>query len=227
LWELCCAPDSELVAAVKRAGAEGQRLTLETGFDSQSPEAARRAKRLIASSRKFRRGWASPPCTKWSSLQNLTKKTPKRAQELKRARRKSRRLIGNCVEVLLAIAKKGGHFYYEWPHSCQGWHIPELRHLRRQAQKLQLEFFEVVFEGCAFGLRDSSGQLFLRKRWRVMTNDPGLAAVARRCPFQGRDGPAHQHKTIDGAETARSAFYPPQLCRALARHWQRHGQQNG
>ena len=220
LWELCCAPDSELAAAVIQAGAEAQRLTLETGFDLQFPRSAHRAQRRVAKSRKFPRGWASPPCTKWSSMQNLTKKNHRQKQDLKRARRKSGRSVGNCVAVLLAILRKGGHFYYEWPHSCQGWHIPELGHLRQQAQKMGHDILEVVFEGCAFGLRDSSGEYFLRKKWRVLTNDPGLPAVARRCPFQGRDGPGHQHKTVQGAETARSAFYPPRMCRALARHWQ-------
>ena len=222
LWELCCAPDSQLVAAVREGGDDAQRLTLETGYDMQCPTATRRAKRRIKASRKFPRGWASPPCTKWSSMQNLTKKTRKRARALRRARRKSRALVANCVEVLLAILGKRGHFYYEWPHSCQGWQIPELRQLRQEAREAGQDVFEVLFEGCAFGLRDSSRNFFLRKRWRVLTNAPGLRDVARQCPFQGRDGPGHLHKTIQGKETARSAFYPPRMCRALARHWQQH-----
>ena len=199
-----------------------ERLTLETGFDMQSRTAAHRAQRRVARSTKFPRGWASPPCTKWSSMQNLTKTTPVRAQALKRARRKSRVLVANCVQVLLTILAKGGHFYYEWPHSCQGWNIAELRHLRQVARKVGQMAFGVVFEGCAFGLRDSIGDFFLRKRWRVLTNDPDLRDIARQCPFRGQDGPGHIHKTIQGKETARSAFYPPQMCRALARHWQQH-----
>ena len=155
-------------------------------------------------------------------MQNLTWKAPARAQALKRARRKSRVLVGHCVDLLIAILRQMGHFYYEWPHHCQGWQIPELCRLRRAARAARQELFEVLFEGCAFGLRDSSGDLFLRKRWRVLTNDPGLPAVARRCPFQGRDGPGHRHATIQGKETARSAFYLPRMCEALAAHWRRH-----
>ena len=227
LWELCCAPDSELVAAVLKGGDQAERLTLETGYDLQSHSAMQQAKDRITKSDKwcaFPRAWASPPCTKWSSMQNLTKRNLKQKLALKRARLESRRLVSNCVEVLLEVLLRlGGHFYYEWPHSCQGWQIPELRHLRKQTQKSGQQIFEVVFEGCAFGLQDSSGDFFLRKKWRVLTNDPKLQNVARRCPFQGRDATGHQHKTIQGPETARSAFYPPQMCCALARHWRRYG----
>ena len=222
LWELCCAPDSELVAAVRKRGGEGQRLTLETGFDMQSKKATQRAQQRITSSHKFPRAWASPPCTKWSAIQNLTKSTPARAKALKQARQRSRALVANCVAVLITVLRKGGHFYYECPHHCQGWHIPELLHLRRQTRRAGQQVFEVLFEGCAFGLQDTTGEFFLRKRWRILTNDPELASVARRCPFQGRDAPGHVHTTIQGKETARSAFYPPQMCRALAQHWRQH-----
>ena len=227
LWEICCAPDSELVAMVQRKGGEARRLTLETGFDMQCPRASRRAGRRIKETSKFARGWASPPCTKWSSMQNLTLKTPARAQALKQARRKSRVLVGHCVDLLITILLRKGHFYYEWPHHCQGWQIPELRRLRKAARTAGQEVFEVLFEGCAFGLRDSSGEFFLRKRWRVLTNDPGLSAVARQCPFQGRDGPGHRHTTIQGKETARSAFYPPRMCKVLAEHWRQHNCAHG
>lgn len=218
-WELCCAPDSELSRAVRHSGMPARRLTLETGFDFNKDCSQKRALELVSQRAGRQRGWASTPCTHWSAMQNLTRKTPARAQLLAKCRRKSRRLVKRCVQVLLAIVRRGGEFYYEWPHKCQGWQIPELRSLRAQTRRLGCEVHEVVFDGCAFGLRDLSGEFFLRKQWRVLTNDANLVDIARRCPSQGRDTPGHIHKKNQGRETSRSAFYPHDLCRALAAHW--------
>lgn len=146
-------------------------------------------------------------------MQNLNQRTVKQVRRLTRKRKASRRLVKNCVELLLWVAAKGGHIYYEWPKSCQGWQIQELQQLKQGLKDRghKVLFFDI--DGCAYGLKDSMGENFLRKRWQILTTDPDFKRCSRHCPQD------HLHTLIQGKETSRSAFYPRPMCQAIANHW--------
>lgn len=215
VWEMCCAVDSRLARECRKEGLTAQRLTLETGFDFSRSHASKKA---ISRGRKRppTRAWCSPPCTAWSSLQNFNQKTAKQKRALKRKRRNSRRLVQNCVKVLLWVVSQGGHFYYEWPKSCQGWAIPELKQLRKVLKDRGLDSYYFDIDGCSYGLRSVDQEGFLWKRWQILTSDRDFQKCSRQCPG------GHSHIKIQGKETAQSAFYPPSMCQAIAQYWAGH-----
>ena len=71
----------------------------------------------------------------------------------------------------------------------------------------------VRIDACQYGLKNREGTLLMSKRWAVLTNDLAFACVGRVC---SRD---HPHCRTEGAETARTAFYPQPMCEAIAKHW--------
>ena len=86
VWEVCCAPDSGLTQACLDAGLRAERYTIENGYDmrkrSTGVTLATKAKEV-----KVKKVWASPPCTDFSQILNLTqneefrKNLPRRQQE--------------------------------------------------------------------------------------------------------------------------------------------------
>jgi hypothetical protein len=215
LWELCCSPRSRLSRAVAEVGIGYRRLTLETGFDFSCPDRAEAARTQAAECHPTW-GWCSCPCTAWSAMQNLNQRTKKQRRRLAQARKDSRRLVGNCLIVLLQIVRDGGDIYYEWPQSCQGWSIRELRKFQRDIQALGRTLYFPVVHGCSYGMVDPKGSgKSIHKKWKIATTDASFAQqVARRCP---RD---HEHKVIQGAKlTAWTAYYPWAMVRRIAALW--------
>ncbi len=69
------------------------------------------------------------------------------------------------------------------------------------------QLVKVDFDGCSVGLVSSKGEPLL-KPWRIFTDNMSVvrALIDRRC------AKGHTHGIIAGAETARTAAYPPELC---------------
>ena len=210
LWELCCSLASNLTAECLRQGLRARRLTIENGFDFNKQKAGNACMKLARRWRP-RRIWVSAPCTPWTSMQNLNQRNRFQRKRLRRQRLQSRKLVKQVTRVMCQVARQGGLVYFEWPHLCQGWHIPELEFLRDELRNMGFHVHSVVFHGCAFNLRSASQpRLFLKKAWRILTTDPNLHQVARVCPKN------HKHVVIQGGDTHRSAFYPQEMCRCLA-----------
>ncbi len=212
---MCCGPDSSLVCSARALGLTTKRLTLETGFDFLSESAVQKALQRVETHRP-RKAWCSPPCTKWSLLQNLTKRNHVQKLKLARERARSQKLIHNCVDILLRVAARGGDIYYEWPRRCTGWKISELQVLRSELAKMGKQVTDVRIDGCMYGMLDLSGKGLLRKPWKVVTTDALFAEqVGRTCDH------SHTHTVIEGRETSRSAFYPRRMASAIAHLWAR------
>ena len=210
LWELCCSLESNLTAECQRQGLRARRLTIENGFDFNKQKAGNACMKLARRWRP-RRVWVSAPCTSWTSMQNLNQRNRFQRKRLRRQRLQSRRLVKKVVKVMCQVARQGGLVYFEWPHLCQGWGIPELEFLREELRNMGFPVQTVVFHGCAFNLRSASQpRFFLKKAWRILTTDPNLHRVARVCPKN------HRHLVIQGRDTHRSAIYPQEMCRCLA-----------
>ena len=208
IWELCCGPNSDLVKACRTAGLSARRVTLETGFDMSKKSSVKRLLQDVESACP-RLVWCSPPCTVWSKIQNLNQRTHQQRVRLDKRRRQSRKLVKNCVSVMLAAVRGGAEICFEWPSSARGWNIPELVHLREKLARHGKPTVSAIFHGCRFGMTGVKG-LYLKKAWKVFTTLQALESVNRLCPG------GHLHEVIDGRNTAMTAFYPPRMCRAIA-----------
>ena len=212
---MCCHPQSSLTSAVQAAGLIGRRLTLETGHDFSK---SRTEKSLVAEVRKKRpvKAWLSVPCTAWSAAQNGNKKSKKQRRMLQRKRAESRSLLKKALAILGEIVKDPtADTYFEWPANCHGWQVPELKAFRAHCKALGRPVRRVLVHGCAYGLRSqASPGKFLRKAWAIETTDAAFQkSVGKKCPGN------HDHAIIMGADTPYSAYYPPRMARAIARHW--------
>ena len=77
--------------------------------------------------------------------------------------------------------------------------------------------FVVTGHGCAFNLRGANGGL-LRKTWRFVTNDPGLAEIlSRKCPGES---PWHVHEICQGKSTTNSQNYTVEMARSVLKRAQ-------
>ena len=70
-------------------------------------------------------------------------------------------------------------------------------------------------DGCNYGMMDLHNTGFIQKKWGIKTNDLLFWKNfrAKCCPRN------HQHVHIEGAETARSAYYPKRMVESIVRHW--------
>ena len=212
-YEICCAEDSLLTQCGLDIGLCAKRRCLETGHDFDKRETAVNMVKKIEK-QDVAAAWASPECRYFSPLQNLQKKTQRYMRRLKRNRRKSKRQVRNCVLVLVAVMAKGGRIYFEWPQRSQGWGIGPLRMLRKLAKRMGQELRSVTIHGCAYGMKNEDRTKYLKKSWRILTNDAKFEArIGRTCPRN------HKHAVVQGRETRQSAFYPRPMCKAIANHW--------
>ena len=214
VWEMCCAPDSAITAEASARRLRAERLTLETGWDL-STEAAGAEARKLALGKKVLRVWLSLPCTPWSSIQNLNALVPSAMAKRSEGRKLSRKMLRVCLPVLLTVFEaNGGHFYFEWPTLSQGWRVPELLDFQDRVRAVGGQVYRCRVDGCAYGLKSTRTGLPLRKKWTILTSDTAMHdRLGRLCPG------CPLHTTIQGAETAKSAFYPRAMAKKVATIW--------
>ena len=109
LWEICCSPQSALVAEADRKGLIGRRLTLDNGWDWLKKDTSDRALTLVKE-KKPRHVWASPPCTHVTSTQNLNLRheDPARARRLLWKRLETRQMVRNIIPIFQEALENGG-----------------------------------------------------------------------------------------------------------------------
>ncbi len=151
----------------------------------------------------------SPPCTMFSTLQNLNAK--KGDVEWERRRRAAEVLLIFAAAVYKLQVLAGRHFLHEHPAGATSWNHPSIAKLRATPG-----VGAVVAHQCAFGLETSAqggGRALARKPTRFMSSSPAvLEALSRKC--QG----GHAHASLLGGTRARdAAVYPQGLCQAIAR----------
>ena len=116
------------------------------------------------------------------------------------------RLMYKAVKKLKDKCPARVRVAFEWPRHCDGWSIRVLQPL------LALLPYVGDFDGCAVGLTGLSGRPHLKK-WRVVTDHPGLAVALARHRCAGR----HQHEPLRGDRAYRSGFYTPRLADIVVR----------
>ncbi|CAK0904649.1 unnamed protein product, partial [Prorocentrum cordatum] len=214
LMEVCCPNESLLGKAVEAQHGRVMRCGLFNGYDMGTATGVRRAMHLLRLARP-RRLALSPPCTADCPIQNLNQKTENQRKQLSNKIRQARRIQRGCL-ALYEEAKNivDCHIELEQPWNSRSWsRSPSIK-------KMRSEMHETIIHGCAYGLRDERSGLLVKKGWRVCSTDPDFGAKAGRlcCNRPGR-GDNHLHRVIeDGPLVAQTAFYPPAMCRAWAKH---------
>ena len=74
------------------------------------------------------------------------------------SRKKSKRLIRNCLVVAMDQVADGGHVHWEWPKDLQPYRWPELKQVFREGN-LQ----PVICDGCMLGVKAPDTGLHMTK----------------------------------------------------------------
>ena len=153
--------------------------------------------------------WASIPCTSGSPWQyiNCKKGGPKFVRKLALQIRESKRLFQSFTKRAERVLSHGGTVTFEWPRPCTGWKRPDVVAFFDSHP----QFTRVDFDGCAVGLTSRDG-LPIKKPWRLMTTSTRIVEnfQDKRCRCQ------QSHARCEGAETTRSAMYPPAMTHLIA-----------
>ncbi len=215
VFKACCSPKSGLAQEAMWIGMTAERKTLETGYDLLKAKDAVRLKEEVKE-KKPRKFWFSPPCTEFTSMQNLNQRNWEQWQRLMARRAKSRRLLRHGTGAIKEGLDNDIEFdlFWEWPLRCQGWSLPEVADLMRHAERRGRKVFFVTVNGCAFGMKDENG-ILIEKGWRIMTTDEEFAKVMGKRVWSIY----HLHRKVEGGLTSGTAFYPYQMVHEIARIW--------
>ena len=184
----------------------GEAVDLKTGWDLNRWEDREAVLEYV----KFKKPEVvigSPPCTMFSSLQNLS---PWTAEKQKRWR-KDLVLLRFAAKIYKLQTEAGRYYVHEHPATASSWRESAMKDLIKQPGART-----VISYLCMFGLTTEGSrpgvQMAARKRTKFMTNFPEVAQVLeRRC-----DG-SHQHQPLLQGRAKRAEEYTDELCKAICR----------
>ena len=214
-WEMFCAPESGLTTEVRKQGLDGMRINLAGGYDLYKEKYYPHLRELRRKQRP-RKFWVSTPCTPycdWSELNYFY-----RWEVLEKKRRKEKGMHLKMMSFLLEGLEEDplSELYWEWPLRCRGWKTSHMLEFQERLQALGREIFFCRIDGCRYGMKSTNGN-HVKKSWTIMTTDIEFYNEFRLKACLGN----HQHEWLHGTETTRSAYYPENLCRSIARLWRR------
>eukprot|EP00435_Cladocopium_sp_Y103_P014653 s1726_g3.t1 len=207
LMEVACSPTSTLTETFEKNGFSCERINHLTGYDLDT----KRGTTALAQNIKLkhpRLTWISLPCTRLSSLQNLTERDEeawtrflkRRGQDLRRADE-----VAQSLEPVL----EADDFGWEWPiGAVVGWRSHAIQRLQRMAKRHGRVLYWVKIHGCQYGLTWKGFPL--KKGWMILTTSKELyLQVNKRCPGN------HEHAECRGDAAKASSYYPPKLCQSI------------
>ena len=144
----------------------------------------------------------SPPCTVFSSMQNINGPIPEDRW------REAVAFVELCVEMCKVQMKAGRMFVFEHPAYASSWQIPGLKELREHG-----EVEDCILHMCQHGMTaiDEDGVGPVYKPTRILTNSGAIAEkVSKTC--QG----CPRHVRLEGGKRCRQAQeWPPGLVDAI------------
>ena len=208
--EIACSANSALSKGMEDAGYHIKRVNYLTGYDISTKQGTSLLKQDIAL-HPPRFGWVSLPCTRLSSLVNLTQRTDEQwASFLKRQRQDIKR-ASEVVDACEPVLQNGDDLAWEWPTSATpGWKSHAIKKLLYLMHKHNRTPYWCRFDGCAYGL--TYNQIPVRKGWTVLTTNKHLwLSLQKRCP-------GHQeHCECRGPVAQASAYYPHGMVRSVVK----------
>ena len=147
--------------------------------------------------------WIALPCTMWSPWQNINYFW--RKEELRRLRRKQRKLVRFAVYVARLQLALGGDVVFEHPKGSAMWKDPSMAPIREDPR-----CFPVTLDMCRFNLRARSDNGLMRKPTTLLMSSEEIEdAVKLHC----RGG--HQHTPTAGVNTKPAGEYTREFCRRV------------
>ena len=170
MMEIACSPNSTLTNVFEENGHRCLPVNRMSGFDFDTKAGTMKlTAKLETDTPKL--GWVSLPCTRLSSLPNLTERDEESWAKLLKKQ-------GQSLEPLFA----NGDIACEWPKSAiKGWRSSSIRRLQRLAEKYNRIIYKINIDGCAYGMTWNG--LAIKKGWQILTASRTLwLMVAKRCP---------------------------------------------
>ena len=215
LLELCAPWDSPLCQAVRDLGGKAISLGLHNGYDLTTVEGYRRALQTLRHLRP-RYLHISPPCFLWSAFQNCTRREGHQLDEFLTKRASSKKLITKCRRLLEVQLKEldgqGGqseefHGGGEHPLRAQSWKVTDMGPMAKMCGG------RFTVHGCCHGMFDVNTKRMIKKPWGWFSSSRSVRhALESHCRHE-----PHQHISIEGERTARTATYPRLLCVRFAK----------
>ncbi|CAK0818505.1 unnamed protein product, partial [Prorocentrum cordatum] len=147
-------------------------------------------------------------CSPASGNNNFNRNKPEVWEQVLQSRKKSKRLIRNCLTLVMDQVADRGHVHWEWPKDLQPYRWPELKQVFREC-----DMRPVVCDGCMLGVKARDTGMPMVKPWEIWTtSDRMCQRMAIRC--DGRHG---HSPCVGGARTAATAYYPEAFVRRAAR----------
>eukprot|EP00435_Cladocopium_sp_Y103_P019899 s669_g4.t2 len=193
-------------------GFQVKRINYLEGYDLGS----KRGTTLLKNEIKFnppKFSWVSLPCTRLSSLNNLTQRSP---EEWARFEQRQHRDLKRAEEVGDALCdgiekRPEADMAWEWPTGAtKGWKSRAIKRIVARLQKLGKKIYWCSFHGCAYGLEFKG--LPVQKSWTVMTTNKNVwLALQRKCPGHA------EHLHCRGEVAQASSYYPPKMVKAVTK----------
>ena len=204
---------ARVARARKRFGlVPGESFDLRTGYDLSDKDAQQYVRQRIDQS-DSELLIASPPCTKFSRLQQLNIHVlgPEYEEKLAVDREAALKHIEFCIELLNSRVDKGRCVLFEHPALADSWQEP-----------VMTKFAEIpgvectVGDQCVFGLKTKGPpgepDMAAKKPTRFMSNAWCIVdELSIRCDK------SHPHQHLVGGRASKASEYPDGLCRAICR----------
>ena len=190
------------------------RLDPKTGkpWDLSSEKVQSRVVRMIAEGKPlFVIG--SPPCTAFSSMQNLSigRRDPKTVAAERRA---GERHMEFCLKIYSMQVKEKRFFVHEHPATATSWEMESM------VKMLATEGVDsVTLDMCQFGMTamEHGVEKPVRKNTRIVSNSREiLKRVEVKCPNRKDGNEVHNHAKLEsGRMVKRAQVYPKKFCQAI------------
>ena len=204
LFEFACDPESQMGITSEKYGIPHIRLSKEFG-DLTDPEVQAQVDYQIEACPRAPNMWGAIPCTAGSVWQrlNAARLGPSFRAYLRRQKSQSKKLFASFADRAELVLSRGGTVTFEWPRYNDGWEREDVKAFFANHP----EFVEVLFDGCAVGMKSKDGKP-IRKPWKLMTTSLRIKAFFEnmKCSHD-----PSEHAKAAGSETARTAFYPKEM----------------
>ena len=204
LFEFACDPESQMGITSEKYGIPHIRLSKEFG-DLTDPEVQAQVDYQIEACPRAPNMWGAIPCTAGSVWQrlNAARLGPSFRAYLRRQKSQPKKLFASFADRAELVLSRGGTVTFEWPRYNDGWEREDVKAFFANHP----EFVEVLFDGCAVGMKSKDGKP-IRKPWKLMTTSLGIKAFFEnmKCSHD-----PSEHAKAAGSETARTAFYPKEM----------------
>ena len=208
LMEVACSAKSALTTEFEKAGYQCERIHYLAGYNLDRKAGTRKAVDRMRE-RKPRMTWISMPCTRLSSLQNLTERTQAQWEEFQRRQQADLRRSDEIADGVVESVEDDRDFAWEWPTTATpGWKSRGIQRILKAMHKKGRKVYWVRTDGCAFGMKYED--VAVMKRWTILTSSRQLYLyLSRRCSGD------HEHRECRGPVAQFSSYYPLEMVKAV------------